>query len=685
MADPWASFPLADQQKTAASGWDAFPLADGEAPPLTIKKSGAKAVAEDVAKSAGVGVAKGAIGLATLPRALSDMADYGPAWLIAKGAEKLGLMPKGRTADEFLADAAKLGAKAPRSPFTPPSAGEVQGEIEKVTGPFYKPQSTAGKYAQTVGEFLPGAAAMGGANIVGNSLRYGVVPGIASEAAGQATEGTKLEPWARVGTALGAGGLASLSARQTSPQAVVSKAAQGASSQHIDAAEALFQEAQRMGVPLTRANALDAVTQGATNMSGLQRVVEGAGNLKGFFAPTESGVAQAGAKAFDLVAPRPAAPSTIGPQIGEAAQGTIKDIQGAINQATRPLYKAAEPVQVGAPVQRALATDPVYAQTLKEIRSDPALNATIANLPDDAVGVIDLVQRRLREKATSAVAPGVADSSNLRAANFNDARTAPLTAAEQVTGGPTGSYATARDVQAALRERYLNPLMNGPLGKLQNEPTTKQAIEALFPANPLPNSAGEIVDAVSALAKRRPQAARELVRAHLEGSFNEATQRIQAGANQWGGANFVAAVKGNREQAANLAAAVSALPNGQQVLAGLDRFFSVLEATAYRQHIGSQTAFNAETLAMLKQSGMSAEALKIAGGGGLKLPQKVMDSFERWRLGANTAGLAKIITDPNGAQLFRQLATAPIGSRQFLGVAGQIGTLGFRAYDSATR
>lgn len=690
MADSWDGFKLIERAPAANADWSGFTLIeaapqDGEAPPLTIKKSGAKAVAGDVAKSAGIGVAKGVIGLATMPRAISDLADYGPSWMIAKGAEKLGLMPKGRTADEFLAEAANLGATMPRSPYSLPSATEVQAEAEKITGPFYKPQSTAGKYAQTIGEFLPGAAAMGGANVAGNTLRYGVAPAIASEAAGQATEGTKAEPWARVAAALVAGGLAALSARPTSPQAVLSRSAQGATPQHIDAAEALFQEAQRMGVPLTRANALDAVTQGATNMSGLQRVVEGAGNLKGFFAPTESGVAQASAKAFDLIAPRPVKPSTIGPQIGEAAQGTVKDVQRAINDATRPLYKAAKPVQVGGPVQRALATNPVYAQTLKEIRSDPALNATIASLPDDAVGVIDLVQRRLREKATSAVAPGVADSSNLRAANFSDARTAPLAAAEQVTGGATGSYATARNVQAALREKYLTPLMQGPLGKLQNEPTTRQAIEALFPANPLPNSAGEIVDAVSALAMRRPQAARELVRAHLESTFNEATQRIQAGANQWGGANFVAAVKGNQQQAANLAAAVSALPNGKQVLAGLDKFFSVLEATAYRQHIGSQTAFNTETLAMLKQAGLSAEAVKIVAGGGLKLPQKVMDSFERWRLGSNTDVLAKLITDPNGAQLFRQLATAPIGSRQFLGVAGQLGALGFRANDSASR
>jgi hypothetical protein len=52
-----------------------------------------------------------------------------------------------------------------------------------------------GKYISTAGEFAGGAGALAGPRAI---LRYGVVPGVASEAAGQATEGTALEPYARV-------------------------------------------------------------------------------------------------------------------------------------------------------------------------------------------------------------------------------------------------------------------------------------------------------------------------------------------------------------------------------------------------------------------------------------------------------------------------------------------------------
>jgi len=61
----------------------------------------------------------------------------------------------------------------------------------------YRSPTTVGQYAGTVGEFLP-AAIGGGAG----ALRTAVVAGLGSEAAGQATEGTSLEPYARIAGAI---------------------------------------------------------------------------------------------------------------------------------------------------------------------------------------------------------------------------------------------------------------------------------------------------------------------------------------------------------------------------------------------------------------------------------------------------------------------------------------------------
>lgn len=63
----------------------------------------------------------------------------------------------------------------------------------------YKAPGTAGDFVSTIGEFAGGAGGLGGAS---SMLRYGVVPGAASEAAGQVTEGTAIEPYARTGAGI---------------------------------------------------------------------------------------------------------------------------------------------------------------------------------------------------------------------------------------------------------------------------------------------------------------------------------------------------------------------------------------------------------------------------------------------------------------------------------------------------
>lgn len=99
---------------------------------------------------------------------------------------------------------------AARGDLELPTSGGIQKTVEGVTGPLYTPQTTAGKYAQTVGEFAP--AALGGPESLASRLvGRVVVPATASEGLGELTEGTGAEPIARIGGALlGAGGAAAL-------------------------------------------------------------------------------------------------------------------------------------------------------------------------------------------------------------------------------------------------------------------------------------------------------------------------------------------------------------------------------------------------------------------------------------------------------------------------------------------
>lgn len=143
---------------------------------------------QDAALSLGSGVMRGATALADLPgQAFTATGD-----LIASGMERAGIVSP---------QTAELAKQSLRS--GPMGTGSTAADAVDAAAPgarSYEPQTTLGKYAQTVGEFAPAAVATGPAGLLMN----GVVPAIASEAAGQATEGTPLEPWARVIAAVGA-------------------------------------------------------------------------------------------------------------------------------------------------------------------------------------------------------------------------------------------------------------------------------------------------------------------------------------------------------------------------------------------------------------------------------------------------------------------------------------------------
>ena len=114
------------------------------------------------------------------------------------------------------------------NPFTAlvmaaPTSAELTDKLESVTGPLYQPQTRAGKYLNNALEFVPGAVALGPVSgglraIPGVAARYGLIPGLASEAAGHATEGTAAEPWARFGTALATGGAAAYLSHPSMPR-----------------------------------------------------------------------------------------------------------------------------------------------------------------------------------------------------------------------------------------------------------------------------------------------------------------------------------------------------------------------------------------------------------------------------------------------------------------------------------
>jgi len=164
----------------------------------------------DVLKSGGIGLAKGAVGIAggggDVRNLLSKATDY--------LGEKAGVSPD--TLETVKNVASRITKATPARVIAEgPTSADIQGAIEGQTGEFYKPQTRAGKFTERAAEFIP--ASLIGPGGLPRKVVTGVTSGLGSEAAGQATEGTKAEPYARIVGALGGGLAPSAAGRAVTP------------------------------------------------------------------------------------------------------------------------------------------------------------------------------------------------------------------------------------------------------------------------------------------------------------------------------------------------------------------------------------------------------------------------------------------------------------------------------------
>lgn len=157
--------------------------------------------AGDMMRGGSSGILQGFTDLVDLPANIPGYLMQGGSWI----GEKAGLIDP-EAAQKFRGDIRESAAHGGARSMAEDVAPRVMN---------YDPNTMAGEYAQTVGQFLPGASI--GASTKGpqtyktvadTMARYGAFPAIASETAGQLTEGTAAEPYARAGTALVAATLA---------------------------------------------------------------------------------------------------------------------------------------------------------------------------------------------------------------------------------------------------------------------------------------------------------------------------------------------------------------------------------------------------------------------------------------------------------------------------------------------
>jgi hypothetical protein len=637
--DPWAAFPVAPEPKApAADPWAAFPAAE----PISKTEDVAKSVATSAIKTPGV--------LLGLPSDAMAAVGQGFQYLLTEGAVKLGLL-KSEDAKKIR----DLGSDY-KSPVGSESINKTVGDATAAVGaPMHTAQTEVGKAAGNVADFVfQGATGAGSVKqLPGAAVKFGLLPGMVSEGAGQATKGTALEPYARVAGAVAGSVPGIIGGVRSAPGTVLKDATKNVTEAEFTAAQKLMDDAGAMGSPITLPEALQQVTGGKTALADIQRVVEqsrhGGPVMKEFMADRAAGnQAMADATLKQSFGDLPADPYAVAPRVQDAAKAELTSVRQGINEKAKPFYDASRGQVIPDTEFTAIAENPSFQAGLKAVRNDPVLGPTIAGLPDNAVGVVDAVKKQLDDMQTAAL--DATKPQRFLAGEIGKGKDEMLGVAD--TAAP--DYATARQIGAEGRQTKLNPLEQAPTGQLAEAGQFEQQSKILFDPKPLPGSEKQVGQAVSNIVKTDPEAARNLVNMKMRQTFDEATQRLQSGEAQWGGAKFASVLAGNPQQARNLEAAVRALPNGDASWNGFRRMLDVLEAQGRRQAPGSQTEFNKLLVKDMSEGGAGDVAGLLAS------PQKwlgfAQDAYRQFRYGKNTEMFANLFTSPDAVAELKKLA-----------------------------
>lgn len=637
-----------------------------------IKREEAPGVIEDIAKAVPSGFARGVAGLASIPSIL----EYGAGQAASvPGRVYNRVAGDGTWSEPEFARRGRESAAESLGGRPMPSYGDIVGGIESVTGELYEPQTRTGKFAGTAAEFAAGFPFTSGS--AAQRTAQLMVPAFASEAAGQATEGTAFEPYARLGGALLAAGGVGVQQARSGGRRIAAEALEEIGADDIMRASVLMREAKQLpngGVTLTFDEALNQVTGGrAGNLSQVRRVAEyGGGRGSARLANVRSGraaeVERAGGAAIDDIAPTPYAPDRAAQKAQSAAGGAIKDIERRRTDAVNPFYQRAAsdtvPEQAFASalddIDSVVSRNPMPQATAgaRRLRSlvDQEGARNVGRLDDIYKGVRDVYAGELPFTAT----PAQQTSARVTREALNSLDSALRQSSQNLARG--------RELYSRISDRVVTPARQGPLGRIaSSDPggsnASAQMGRTLAGAGESNRYHTVVGQATRRLVRQDPRAAETVARDYIADVFTRNTRDLQGGANAYGGANFRSKLIGNSADERNLKALVTNLPQGAQRWRGFEKLMEVMEATGRAPRKGSDTAFNQAIQKNMSGAGAPlSRAFEETSQIGLGLRQAISDKWMGYRMGRNTAELADLLTDPAAAPLLAELARSPANS-----------------------
>lgn len=305
------------------------------APPSTMS---------DIASSSASGLLKGTGALIGLPGDIDNLTAHVRHWAL----EKAGIISP-ETRAKMDASPGTFGVDLGSGPIISALSKGADTISDAIGGKDthvenFKPSTTLGQYAETISSFLPAAAATvatGGASslpeIAGGLVKQAVIPGAASETAGQVTKGTALEPYARAAGALAgaAPGMAADYLARMAPSSRLATALSTMNDADFAKVQSLMDEGRALGSPVPMNEAVQHVTNGATSIGDIARVVEnspaGGPIMKAFYADRPAQTDHLATRGFNAIARLPENPDAVAPAVSRAAQNVVASSPKAQN------------------------------------------------------------------------------------------------------------------------------------------------------------------------------------------------------------------------------------------------------------------------------------------------------------------------------------------------------------------
>lgn len=626
-------------------------------------------VAKDMALAAPSGLVRGAAETAMFPATAARAGASGLEWLADKGDSAIraliGAEPATEAETNFRHD---LFDQLPAGKFLSAISAPQDAVRDVMHDNLYEAKTMPGKFVETGAEFMtPGAipskAARLAPNAIDKAARYGedfvgnvVLPAVGSEGLGQMTEGTFLETPARILGALFGNAGTSVARAANAPESIVRRATPDMTDAEWQKAIAL--QNNQTGVRVTGPEAISQVKGGGAALPQVQRYVEGSvdgrNRMSPFFAERPGQVDTAVNDVLDLISPQTPDPFDLGRRVPAAAGEVVDQTRKDINKQTRPLYDSAETQTIPAAEFAAIQANPSFAAAVERLRADPELGPRYANLPDNAVGVVDAASKDMFSRGEA-----MANKANpLYGPEKGALNTGAAADARNTASRSSPEYAQAIAEQDVLRDNILGPLEQGPVGQVSRAKDTASAGNAILPKNPMVGAGPQAGDAVAKLSAQDPEAIAALVRQNLADRFQTAATETQTGSKEFSGAKFHKDVAGNEARQETLDAVLSALPGGPSQKAA--EVLEILETTGRRYPQNSATSFNdaiADDIAAMNGRGQAASAFTSAG---LSIPVRVADWARRTGHRRSVGNLADMFIAPDSVEQIRSAANRGI-------------------------